>query len=787
MSTRFNTLLVLFFAVLATKAAAQWQQTDGVWGGDVQSIYADNSSLFIIGPGGIYRSINSGDSWHMTQLSFDVQRINLYNDGTAFFASDGSTIYIWSESTLMWIKRGTLLGNDIPSAFGSNSKYLFAGSYRGVQRSSDAGATWQRVDSSIYPGVIVAIDMYLFATYNGIVRSSDNGAHWAHADSGLSSQGVSKLFVDGRYLYAGTSYGIAVSSDYGTTWTKMSTGLPSRSVLTLTKSDNTLIAGTQEGLYYSLDSGYSWHFNSGLGLGKVNVLLTKGWNIYAGTSNGLFCSSNSGVSWVASSRGLMPLSGCGFATIGHSIYFASLPISRSDDSGNRWMATESINLFGSPISIIGSIDSMLYTYAQGSWLYRSLDGAKTWSKVNVPYAGISAIIPVSDTIFVATTGGVFKSIDHGDSWISCNSGLPMNANISSLIEVHNNLVAVVEKTNTYFSSNYGETWKKNSNGSNDPHGMTWGAVDSTIMCFSEYGNVYRKTLSDTAWTSTYSNRWSTVTSFESIDTVALIGTDKGIFVSYDNGDHWNQDSSKIGQPRINDITIMDSMLIIATTVVSESSTIWRRPLSEILFNPYSLGIKNNNGDSIWFGNIPISADSFRVVTLFNHGNLGLTIQPVNFKSGQSDFITSDLSTEVLLMPGESFTFQAIFQPKTVGYKAASLQLKSEAKTINLKLSGNAFSMADVKKNVFARALFEVYPNPTISSTTISITPEASGYAEISIVNMLGQEVTRVYSGVLDASEHAFTWDTGKMPVLRGVYQCVVRMDGQAQTLPIVVE
>lgn len=81
----------------------------------------------------------------------------------------------------------------------------------------------------------------------------------------------------------------------------------------------------------------------------------------------------------------------------------------------------------------------------------------------------------------------------------------------------------------------------------------------------------------------------------------------------------------------------------------------------------------------------------------------------------------------------------------------------------------------------------IYPNPTTSSTTISLTPEASGYAEISIVNMLGQIVARGYSGVLDASEHTSAWDASRMVAPSGVYECVVRMKGSVETLPIVVQ
>jgi hypothetical protein len=89
--------------------------------------------------------------------------------------------------------------------------------------------------------------------------------------------------------------------------------------------------------------------------------------------------------------------------------------------------------------------------------------------------------------------------------------------------------------------------------------------------------------------------------------------------------------------------------------------------------------------------------------------------------------------------------------------------------------------AETKQNLAA------YPNPFSQATTIRITPEASGYAEISIVNLLGAQVARVFSGELDASEHTFTWDAARMAAPRGMYECIIRMNGKTQALPMVVE
>ena len=78
-----------------------------------------------------------------------------------------------------------------------------------------------------------------------------------------------------------------------------------------------------------------------------------------------------------------------------------------------------------------------------------------------------------------------------------------------------------------------------------------------------------------------------------------------------------------------------------------------------------------------------------------------------------------------------------------------------------------------------------YPNPFSQSATISFTPEASGYAEVSVMNLLGVEIARLFSGELDAGEHSFVWsNSASLP--DGIYECVIRMNGQVEKLPMML-
>jgi hypothetical protein len=77
----------------------------------------------------------------------------------------------------------------------------------------------------------------------------------------------------------------------------------------------------------------------------------------------------------------------------------------------------------------------------------------------------------------------------------------------------------------------------------------------------------------------------------------------------------------------------------------------------------------------------------------------------------------------------------------------------------------------------------IYPNPFTKSTTIAFT-SAGGFTQVSIVNVLGVEVARLFEGSLETGKHSFTWNAGG--VVPGMYECVVQQAGVMQHLPIML-
>ena len=81
--------------------------------------------------------------------------------------------------------------------------------------------------------------------------------------------------------------------------------------------------------------------------------------------------------------------------------------------------------------------------------------------------------------------------------------------------------------------------------------------------------------------------------------------------------------------------------------------------------------------------------------------------------------------------------------------------------------------------------FSKLSNYLPQSTTIRFTSAESGVARVTVVNLLGEEVARVFEGALPSGEHSFLWSkpTG-LP--SGMYECVVEMNGSVQQVPVVV-
>jgi photosystem II stability/assembly factor-like uncharacterized protein len=140
-------------------------------------------------------------------------------------------------------------------------------------------------------------------------------------------------------------------------------------------------------------------------------------------------------------------------------------------AGGVWGATWTPVNTGLPASSFGitaltvdpQVPSTLYALTTWGTIFKSADGAVTWS----PVTGVAAVNWLvldpkhSSTLYAATSHGILKSADGGASWISANTGLgDGNLFISMLAidPVNPSTVYALMATRLQKTTNGGESW-----------------------------------------------------------------------------------------------------------------------------------------------------------------------------------------------------------------------------------------------------------------------------------------------------------------------------------------
>ncbi len=239
--------------------------------------------------------------------------------------------------------------------------------------------------------------LYVGCDVGGVYKSSDNGKSWTIKNNGLSIYFVQDITYDPEnpdILYLATRGGVYKSTNGGDTWTAKRSGFPDTEEYSFSAPINDIVVDPKNNniLYAGIGvhkKGYDfdrYHWES---------VETKG-----------------------------------------SIY-------KSIDRGETWTLIRNTGINSEAMIYTMDIDPKnpdnIYA-ATDKGVYKSTDAGKTWKqkKSGLPKLKAMNIVvdPVNtDTVYVTLwanpgswhwKGGVYKSINGGDSWKSINNGLPKN-------------------------------------------------------------------------------------------------------------------------------------------------------------------------------------------------------------------------------------------------------------------------------------------------------------------------------------------------------------------------
>ncbi|MBN1793429.1 MAG: hypothetical protein JW844_00515 [Candidatus Omnitrophica bacterium] len=487
----------------STDGGASWHASNiGLKNDFIRDIVIDPDNpdvIYAATPGGVHKSVDRGETWTVLRNGFPPVAAHA-------FSSPVNTIAIDPR----------------------NSSVLYAGVGRRdkegagtIYKSTDGGGHWWIVnaDGTIHPrAVIYSICVHpvdtgvLYAgTDRGVYRSSDGGVTWSPKNNGLAHQNVRAVAVGARQphtLYLalgalhreGTISGGAVyrSDNEGEDWELIreerlySEGdisgdapigalSPDYFSIEVSPVDSRVcfagdVSWKTGGLYVSRDAGttwsgltapghirgYGWITQWGVGVTSAAIAPSDPRVMYIGTSGHIFRSGDEGRTWRqvysapagggdegrSASRGLE-------TTCIHSItldpripgtlyvgYF-DLGLLISRDGGRSF--TRSVTGMSYPnntFTVAPDPDDSLILYAgTGEWsrnegaLCKSTDGGASWRVIGTPKTGLPlgrprfiCVDPQSprETRIVYTAideKGIFKSIDGGASWRAVNRGL----------------------------------------------------------------------------------------------------------------------------------------------------------------------------------------------------------------------------------------------------------------------------------------------------------------------------------------------------------------------------
>jgi photosystem II stability/assembly factor-like uncharacterized protein len=288
-----------------------------------------------------------------------------------------------TDSGANWNNRNDLTGEITILAIAPNSgNTIYAGTFNGPFRSTDAGATWTKTSTTGLSGSLfsasMAVDptnsqvLYVGGQSGGLRKTTNGGDSWSTVNIPQNSTTVWSIVFDPvtpATMYLATGLGVFRSTDSGTTWTALN------------------------------------NFPTPL-IPAVRVLAIDPTNtatIYAGSfSFGLFKSTNGGANWTAMNNGM-------------------------GGSNPNSITAIAIDPFNSSTIYTGHGTGGFSGF--GGSINKSTNGGTSWTQLTngVSTFQINAIVAdrtTANTFYAATTGGgVIKTSNGGASWASANTGL----------------------------------------------------------------------------------------------------------------------------------------------------------------------------------------------------------------------------------------------------------------------------------------------------------------------------------------------------------------------------
>ena len=540
------------------------------------AVYAQKRNMLYAGSGELYASADDGDTWHhVPVLQKRVSVSGVVTIGARVYIGTFGDGVWYSDDGDSWMPMNDGLDNRLIREFSRIGTTLFVGTENGAFRKRKDEDSWTSINAGFVPK---PIDM-----------APINEARLEAGDTPLPSQSPAVIRVDsfavmGNLLYMGVymgeNDGLFRSDDEGNSWTRITGKEMVHTVEALAASRTKLYAGTfGGGVFRSEDRGDSWvPVNNGLTNQTVSALLAMSEDtIFVGTlDGGIFRTTDGGNSWMETNAGLTNTSVTELEVLGKTIYAGiGHKLVHSSDGGASWQPVE---IPSQPIdyhfAALSISDAELYVGAT-RFADRSQAGvvggifrvdAETNSLIELAtdseLYGIECLEVVGTTFYVGTQGrGVFFLFLGSDSW----TNLGLKGNVVTALSVNGqNIHAVTQRGEIFRLDSAGKSWRLISSEMLGSFISDFRWVGSTLYVATWGNGVFHSTDNGNSWTPLNDGlKDLSVMTIEADDTNAYIGTYyDGVFRWIENRKRWERMGSL--RRRTDSLVIHDGLLYAGT-------------------------------------------------------------------------------------------------------------------------------------------------------------------------------------------------------------------------------
>jgi photosystem II stability/assembly factor-like uncharacterized protein len=465
--------LTLLFSGLASAGINTWTPLGPDGGSVFQLAYhpTDPATLYAVTPGGLYRTLDTGNSWQLIKGDFGKSVFSIaVSSGVPdrVLVAGGGTVYVSDDRGAHFEAKNIATaasGFNIRMSRDGKTVYYAAGTT--VHRSVDDGNTWHA--GAALPGsdaaqhLINVLDIdpadsrvvYASIFGLGVFRSADGGDTWQSLANGPANiRGTFGFTVDptnGQRLLATTETGVYLSVDGGASWgaTPLLAEYSTDIDVDPTNPNVLYAVGSGGELKKSVDGGQQWatsgSVGSGLMQGKLVIAPSRTSSLASLGGDGVVLSEDGGAHWSKRNTGLQAGVVVSLATGTGRTYAAARPSGAyaiaSDTSAITPLNNAALTSldarepFYFRLAVLPGQPDTLFATINSTTLARSIDGGANWAKLAFPAQAPDYIVrspQEPQTLYVSAQDGIYRSADAGNQWVSRSAGLPLGEELVAL-------------------------------------------------------------------------------------------------------------------------------------------------------------------------------------------------------------------------------------------------------------------------------------------------------------------------------------------------------------------